>query len=217
MMASDKLYIPVCLYPHTSYRTKAGVEHLMTAMTLGERDFLIVIADHLLALDRIVTGRVVTEKNVYRTARRDAEQVYRLIRRTLQRADIDVEDRLQYWAHIGEDPAYGEFSSMLRDAVSRDSGMTAEIDRFVDARIKRYAMGSNDTAERAAQLDYLMSEVCMSVYCSEILGYETEVWERPPKPEVPDPLKVLYASHRSIVEGVIGKSCRRELVFLHAS
>jgi len=55
----------------------------------------------------------------------------------------------------------------------------------------------------------------MSVYCTEVLGYWMEVWERPPAPDVPDPLKLLYADRRALIEHVTGRSARRVLDFLN--
>src|SRR5262249_59589773 len=50
-------FIPVCLYPHTKYRTRAGVIYLLEKFELRSCDYLIVVADELLFLDRLVTGR----------------------------------------------------------------------------------------------------------------------------------------------------------------
>ena len=86
-------------------------------------------------------------------------------------------------------------AAQLRQVVSADAFLARAIEEFIDRRVKRFGAGSDPDWEHEHERDYLLSEVCMSVYCREVLGFCNEVWERPPAPEIPDPLKLLYA-HR---------------------
>lgn len=92
----------------------------------------------------------------------------------------------------------------------------AAIEEFVRGRIDRFGLGAAPDRERGYEREYLLSEVCMSAYCTEILRYSTKVWERPPARDVPDPLKLLYDERKELVERVIGGSAMRVLVFLNA-
>ena len=49
----------------------------------------------------------------------------------------------------------------------------------------------------------------MSVYATEILGYTTELWETPPPYGQPDPIRVLYARHAPLLEGIVGTTALR--------
>ena len=72
MEPRKKFFVPVCLYPHTKYRTRDGLEALFEKYSFAENQHVMVVADRLLALDRIVTGRYALPKNVYLKARKEA-------------------------------------------------------------------------------------------------------------------------------------------------
>jgi hypothetical protein len=55
----------------------------------------------------------------------------------------------------------------------------------------------------------------MSVFCTEVMDFWMEVWERPPAPDVPDPLKLLYNGHAELLGRVIGRPLNRVLNFLY--
>src|SRR6516165_8662523 len=75
----NAFFVPVCLYPHTKYRTVDGILDLYRRFELHRCKHLIVVADSLLALDNLVTGRYWSYETVFLKARRDAKQVYNLI------------------------------------------------------------------------------------------------------------------------------------------
>lgn len=215
MQTNPKYYVPVCLYPHTSYRTRAGLNDLFEKYSLTQIPCLIVVADRLLALDRLVTGRYWQPANVVKTARRDAEQVFRLIRRTAASYSAGDSCRICYWDDIANDPDYMGFAKRLQVAIDGDPGMSDQIDRFVGNRIDRFGDKANPERAAEAEREYLLSEVTMSVYCTELLGYATEIWERPPARDIPDPLKVLYQQHVSLVANAIDRSAARRLDFFY--
>jgi len=105
-------------------------------------------------------------------------------------------------------------AAQLRQVVSADAFLARAIEEFIDRRVKRFGAGSDPDWEHEHERDYLLSEVCMSVYCREVLGFCNEVWERPPAPEIPDPLKLLYAHRPELVTRVTGRPVVRKLHFL---
>jgi hypothetical protein len=65
--------------------------------------------------------------------------------------------------------------------------------------------------ERHYEREYLLSEVCMSVFCTELLGYWVEIWEAA---DIPDPLKLLYEHRAHLVAKVTGHPANGVLTFL---
>jgi hypothetical protein len=216
MSPAARYFIPVCLYPHTRYRTRAGVSDLFGKYQLGSHEHLIVVADRLLVLDRLVTGRYWTVNSAVLKAKQEAEQILKLIRRTSCRAGAQQAGRVVCWDEIAESAAYSEFAPRLRNAVLADGLLARAIEEFVEGRVERYGLGSAPERERDYEREYLLSEVCMSVFCTEVLGFSTEVWERPPAPDVPDPLKLLYDNRPDLVARVTGQPARRMLSFLYS-
>ena len=111
-----------------------------------------------------------------------------------------------------------EFSALagrLREEVLKDDILAAKIDEFVIGRVARFGLGSAPDRERSYERDYLLSELCMSVFCTEVLGFCNEVWERPPAADIPDPLKILYKDRPELVVRATGRPVARALHFLY--
>src|SRR5215471_2000963 len=114
-------FVPVCLYPHTMYRTRDGVNTLFNKFRLCDHRYLIVVADRLLGLDRLVTGRYWSSEMVPEKARRDAVQVYKLIKRVAHQQKADSSGRICYWDEVASTSPFVEFSGRMREAFLGES------------------------------------------------------------------------------------------------
>ena len=215
MTSAARYFVPVCLYPHTRYRTNAGVAALFEKYELSRHDHLIVVADRLLVLDRLMSGRHWTIGGAFEKARREAREIFNLIKRASHKFGAHTRGRVAYWDEIAETAQFAEFAQRLRSEVLADFVLSAAIEEFVDRRVKRFGLGSAPDRERDYEREYLLSEVCMSVFCTEVLGFSTEVWECPPAPDVPDPLKLLYSGRVDLVGRVTARPAARVLNFLY--
>lgn len=212
MTNATRYFVPVCLYPHTAYRTSSGVSTLFKKYRLHSHEHLIVIADTLLALDHLVTGRYWSAKQVFPKAHRDSEQVHNLFLRISHKVGAHNYGKIVYWDAIAGTEQFKEFAKLMRAAFLAEEPLSAALEDFVGRRVERFWQGSS--REQEYEREYLLGEVCMSVYCTEILGYQTEIWERPPAPGTPDPLKLLYLDHLDLVSRVTGHPAARVLDFL---
>jgi hypothetical protein len=210
-----RYFVPICLYPHTKYRTKGGVAALFQKFQLERHEYLIVIADRLLALDNLVTGRYWSYDSVFYKAKRDARQIFNLIKRISHKLGAQDCGSVVYWDDIGEKEQFKEFAKRMRERFLADELLSATLEEFVSRRVNRFGLGSSAKNELGYEREYLLSEVCMSVFCTEVLGYWQEVWERSPAPEVPDPIKLLYNERPQAVVCATGQSTRRALSFLY--
>jgi hypothetical protein len=77
MISNTNVFIPVCLYPHTRYRTKAGISDLFNKFVLRRNKHLIVIADYLSGLDNILTGRFWSIDTAFIKARQEGRQIFK--------------------------------------------------------------------------------------------------------------------------------------------
>jgi tRNA-dependent cyclodipeptide synthase len=216
MPSAARYFVPVCLYPHTRYRTIAGVAALFQKYELRAHEYLIVVADRLLVLDRLVTGRHWTAGSAAAKARQEAEQVVSLIERTRSKAGARARGRIVYWDDVAETAQFSEFARRLRANVSADRMLAGAIDEFAECRVRRFGLGSAPDRELDYEREYLLSEVCMSVFCTEVLGFWVEVWERAPAADVPDPLKLLYDQRPELVGRLTGRRVTRVLSFLYS-
>ena len=214
-MTTARYYIPVCLYPHTKYRTKAGITDLFKKYSLHRCEHLIVIADRLLVLDRFVTGRYWSPESAFIAARREANQIRNLINRISHKYGAATKGRVVFWDEISGTDEFERFSLRLRKEIDDDTVVSPAIERFVNRRVERFGLGATPDRERDHEREYILSEICMSVFCTEVLGFWTEVWERALERDVPDPLKLLYDFRSELVTRLTGHAVLRVLDFLY--
>jgi hypothetical protein len=210
-----RYYVPVCLYPHTTYRTKAGATLLFDKYLVDSEQYLIVIADRLHALDRLVTGRYWSYDSVFIKARREAGEVSSLFARIAKRADAARHGKIVYWDDIAAGEAFKRFDKRLRAELSSNAAFMASLEAFVKLRVDRFGLGSDHAKEAEFEREYLLSEVSMSMFCTEVLGLSDEIWEKPISPGVPDPLGLIYSDHRDLVARTTGRPAARTLRFLY--
>jgi hypothetical protein len=214
MTMADRYFVPICLYPHTKYRTREGVAALFEKYELHRRDHLIVIADRLLGFDNLVTGRYWSSDTVFEKARREAEQIFKMIKRISVAAGAHESGRIAYWDEIAETPRFQEFAGRMRREFLAEKMLRSALEEFVERRVGRFGLGSRPDEERDYEREFLLSEVCMSVFCTEVLGNRVEIWESAPAPDIPDPLKLLYNKRPEVVTRVTGRPPARALRFL---
>src|SRR4051812_10646464 len=138
MNLPDRYFVPVCLYPHTRYRTAEGVKALFERFELTSRDYLIIVADRLLVLDRLVTGRYYTVNSAISKARKEAKEVASLIERIARKVGAGAAGRIAYWDDVAETAEFREFAARLREAVLADEFLAQAIEEFIDRRVKRF-------------------------------------------------------------------------------
>lgn len=209
-------FIPVCLYPHTRYRTRTGLGALIEKFALDRNGHMIVVADFLLALDNLVTGRFWNPDMVFDKARRQGAEIFNLIRKTARQHDSDKAMSLKYWDEVAATKDFKDFLPRITAACKACEPFRTVVEEFVQTRIDRFAGGDAGNRQYQAETDYILGEISMSVYCTEVLGYSTEIWEKPMEPGAPDPLGVLYTRHPDLVRQVCGKDrLDRRLEFLY--
>jgi hypothetical protein len=121
MTREARYYIPVCLYPHTKYRTKVGLIDLFKKYDLRVHEHLIVIADRLLVLDRFVTGRYWSPDSAFIAARREAVQIRNLINRISHKCGAVANGKVTYWDDISATEEFRRFATRLRKEIEADT------------------------------------------------------------------------------------------------
>ena len=191
-----------------------GIVELLRKFEFHLNEHLIVVADQLSALDNLVTGRYASKQAVFAKAREDAKQVFRLIGRVARKMKVHEQGRLVYWDEIGQTTEFTKFSRSMREGFLGEDLLSDTLERFVIERVERFGLGASPARERHHQREYLLSEICMSVYCTEVLGYSHEIWERPPANDLPDPIKLLYEQRPQVVVAAVGHPTHRSQHYL---
>jgi hypothetical protein len=210
-----RYYVPICLYPHTKYRTKTGAMFLFEKFLVDSEQYLIVIADRLFALDRLVTGRFWNSDSVFATARREASQIFSLVSRIAKKVGAAGNGKIVYWDEVAAREEFKRFDRSIRAELSANEVLVSSLDKFVKLRVDRFGMKRDPQKEAEFEREYLLSEVSMSMFCTEVLNFSNEIWEKPVSQGVPDPIGLIYSDYRDFVARATGHAAVRTLQFLY--
>jgi hypothetical protein len=152
---------------------------------------------------------------VFAKARSDSKQVYNLITNLSYKLSANSHGEIVYWDQVADSDNYKRFSARMRSVFLSEKTLASELRKFVKLRVDRFGLGAEPDREADFEREYLLSEVCMSVFCTEVLGYCHEIWERPPAPQIPDPVKLLYNRFADVVMLATSRPTRRVLSFLY--
>jgi hypothetical protein len=216
MSGSTGFYVPVYLFSYSLYRTRRGPADLFKAFALHENNHLVVIADRLLGLDRLITGGDRSVEQMLHRARREAELVFGQFEHVARVFRAQDKGMIAYWDDIADRPDYIAFARNMRALAMGNGDVWAALQRFAQQRVAAHGAGVHPDRELTLEMDYLLSEICMSVFCTELLGYRCEVRERPLQPGIPDPVHLLYTHHRPLIAQATGRFPMRRMLHLYA-
>lgn len=204
----------MCMYPHTKYRTNKGLLFLFEKFSLYSSEYIIVVADRLNALDNLLTGKYVRKNNVFLKSRAEAEQFMKQAKKISKQSGAISSGQFYYWDELASQPEYLDFYELLKEEIFANKSMTNVIQKFINNRVERYGLGLSKADEEKYELDYILGEISMSVYCTEILRFNTEIWEKPISADMPDPLSVLYSENLDIIRKIARAEPSRKLEYL---
>jgi hypothetical protein len=108
------------------------------------------------------------------------------------------------WRDIAGQDNYMGLLQRLSSVVEEDKDLAAVVDQFVVQHVRKFCWRSDEQAAKWEKR-YLLEEITMSIYVTEMLGYPRELWESPPNPQFADPIGYLYESRPELVQMLVGK------------
>ena len=194
---SDHVFAPICLYTNSLFKTRDKATQFIDKYIVSTSNALVLVCDTLHAYSLMVRHSYDCKK-AKRKAQRQGESQHQMMSKLLRNVPNRKAIRLCRWDEIASDAGYTEVMERIESALTRDDEFRGIIAGFCAAHVRRLSYGrTGPIAEWERR--YVLSEIAMSVYVTEILGYWHEVWENVPGPELVDPLTYLYDSRRSLV------------------
>jgi len=198
------IFIPICLYSKTFYRKKENMKYLFSKYIQTSEATLIVICDDLHAYNLIIRGNCSTIDEAFKKAKKQGENLLNMIL-NIQKQFTEVEDlRITMWTEIASQNKYTELLQNLKNILEQDKELEAVINEFVTLHIRKFRWSVHKDAAKWEER-YLLQEIIMSIYVTEILGYSRELWENAPDPNSPDPIGYLYQNRPELVQRLVGK------------
>lgn len=158
-----------------------------------ERDgkAFVLVCDDLHAINQLMVLRYKEWTSAEQAARYQGALRKRQAENTLEALDLGAQATVRVWREVACEERFAKMFSQVEELASSDPRFSEILQRFVGSH--------NDILRRvlhpqAAELErsYILNEIAMSTYVTEILGYPTEIWETAPKQNLPDPLGFLY-------------------------
>ena len=203
-MSDERIYLPVCLYPHTAYRRSDVMRSIYKTYFAQAAASLVVVADDLLAYDSIVTGRFWTVEGALIKARRQGNELLRMVNRVRKTVPGVRRNSLHVWRDLTENEDFRALARAVDRFPNDDPGFNDVLAAFIDCRVQRFGW-KQDPEVYAWERRYAVEEIAMSIYTTEMLGYSTEIWEKATNAGEPDPLGFLYAERNPDVRAWTGQ------------
>lgn len=178
----------------------------------------ILICDDLHALNQLMVLRYKDEESALRSARLQGDRMRKQVINSLRRIGIDTDTdiRVLTWQQATNTKAFASLFKNIARMVESDDETRQMLESFVsrhNAILRRSLHENAETLER----DYILNEIAMSIFMTEIEGYPAELWEAAPDPGLPDPLRFLYSHKASYLKQLTGKQeLKRRLIVIRS-
>ncbi len=175
---------------------------------------LILMCDDLQAYNLIIKGRSYSIDEAFIKAKRQGENMMKMIL-NVQKQFNNVESvHIAKWMDIASENKYLALLKSIKKLLRLDKGLRDFVDEFVTLHVQKFRWKVDKEALEWEER-YLLQEITMSIYVTEILEYSRELWETPPNPNFPDPIGYLYESRPELVQMLVGnKTLKRKLEIL---
>ena len=217
-----RYFIPVFLYPHVKYRTRHGILDLIAKYRLADHDHLVVVADEVQTGETSPAVGRMRDGPQWQTERArtllDRSEVLRLFGSEVHDRDERQRGALVSWGQITKTAPFAALEARLSENVTANPRLMQTMGRAVERRLALLSQPNGFESAYQAEFDAALGEIAMSLYCTEVLSYRTEIWERPLDADSIDPLGTVYRDHPDIVRAACQRSrTMRRLEFLYAS
>lgn len=200
-------FLPVCLYATTKYRQKSFFENLLMNLTANYKNGLILVCDEARVFDLLITGKCINENEARAKATADGKNILRMIENLLSGHNYR-QLSLSNWNAVSSSPRYAELEESIVKALANDAEFSEVFESYARALLRKLRRPKAVDIFNY-EMRYLLNEVVMSIYVSEILGFPDEIWEVKAIEKPIDPITFLYEDKKILVSEWIGKSVLR--------
>jgi tRNA-dependent cyclodipeptide synthase len=199
------IFIPICLYTRTFYRKKENMKYIFSKYVQPSEATLILICDDLHAYNLIIRGNCSSVDEAFKKARNQGENLRSMIL-NVRRQFADVKNIIiAKWIDIAGQNKYIELYQKLKSILGQGKDLADIVNEFVTSYMRKFYWRRVNEETAKWEKRYLLEEISMSIYVTEILGYPRELWENAPNPKFPDPIGYLYEKRPEIVQMLVEK------------
>jgi tRNA-dependent cyclodipeptide synthase len=173
--AGARMFIPISLGNH--YYSSDVLHALLSHFIAKSRHSIIFLCDRLRFLSYRIRGET-DEARITANIRLQLDQMTRtLINLGLNsHSNAEVVD----WSFLQDDPRYAQVVESLEKLVEKDPWVQDQVDRYIAQYIVRFYAPHGPQRDESFQLQrqYLIEETALSLYMTEVRGFNVEVYRR---------------------------------------
>lgn len=201
---SPGIFIPICLYNQSFYFQKKNIEYLYTHFLKNYPKSLLFIADDLKAYNFLIKDEKIDRNIALEIARKQGTEIKNMVENTLKKFN-DKSVRITKWIDLEETLAFKTIFQNVKNEIKTDSDLEIIVEQFIKYNLHKFGVNKNSESKIYERL-YIHSEIAMSIFITEVLGYPTELWDKLPEINSPDPLKYLFENKRDVIKRITGKT-----------
>lgn len=189
-----KAFIPVCLYSNGFFLVKENLRFFLHVFS-DCSELLFVIVDKLYGNNLLIKEKVQDEEQARKAYKERGEHIFLHVKNTIQDYVeshlVQTKYQIYRWNDIADRQEYIKLLNRILSVFNSNMNLKYYSDMFI---IHNLTKMTDRITQKKMELEreYLFSEIAMSIYLTEILGYENELWEKPLSEYLPDPLDILY-------------------------
>jgi tRNA-dependent cyclodipeptide synthase len=174
-LAGARMFIPISLGNH--YYSSEVLNVLLSHFIARSRSSVIFLCDRL----RFLSYRIRGETDDARIAANIRLQLDQM-NRTLINLGLSSHSnaRVVDWSFLQDDPRYADVLESLQELMRKDPWVRDQVDRYVAQFVVRFDAPHGPRRDEAIQLQrqYLVEETALSLYMTEVRGFNVEVYRR---------------------------------------
>ena len=197
------IFLPICLYSK-NYKLKENVKYVFKNYIIPSKSSLILICDDLHAYNLIIRG-IASQADAFIKAKMQGENLKKMILNVKKKFTELENFELLSWNDLSSQFSFKRILTGVEDHLYKDSELEKQVIQFIITNIQKFN-GRVNLSNKKWERRYLLEEIAMSIYVTEIKGYWLEFWDSPPDPHCADPIGFLYKERPDIVKRLVGKN-----------
>ncbi|MDO5527413.1 MAG: hypothetical protein Q4F85_15170 [Prevotella sp.] len=193
-----KAFIPICLYTNGFFLVKENLRFFLHIFS-DYSELLFVIVDKLYGNNLLIKDKATDPEDAKRNYEKRGLHIFSHVRNTIQDYIKSHNSYTKYhivrWNDIANRQEYTEIKQRAIEIFNTNLNLRYYSNMFIIHNLKRM---TDKITQRKIELEheYLFEEIAMSIYLTEFLEYDHEIWEKPQSEYLPDPIDILYNEER---------------------
>jgi len=202
-----KAFVPICLYSNGFFLVKDNLRFFLHVFS-DLSEVLFVIVDKLYGNNLLIKDKVGTVDEAKVAYNERGKDIMLYVKKTIQEYILCHCSRTMYkvvrWEELSDSEEYIRLKSCVEKVFENSPNLKTYSQAFINHCLAKMTKDCNEY-KQGLEYEYLFGEITMSIYLTEYLGYENEIWEKPQSDDLPDPIDYLYKYESASLQKILNE------------